>query len=347
MNLSDGAIAIKVRACLFACEQLLRSGLSSVSGEEMTLVFEKVKHRATVHLKDPEAQSTGAGYVDYPVTDSSYKAFRLRPKFKEQEHRLMVWSANSKAQMIGTGSLDYKLRDAAFIRRQVVRLLTELEELLHYCIDICDGEVLPWEERPSAELDVAGGRENSSDDDEFYTELGQDMPGTELEQMLLHFKAIVDSLLSLNFTISDPAPRDGLSNRFHQSVGYEALYMKKITKRFPRLATEIAKQLMKSMARRRAYFDYRRQAYGHEIDKISEATRSVQTTTLSESLVEDRSRHNVSLNQDDVDDGSDATADSGDDQPDIPPRPAAGKGEAFRCSLCYSIIVANRFRDWK
>lgn len=245
-------------------------------------------------------------------------------QFQEQKHRFQVWSASSGVQEIGTDSMKYQLRDASSVSSQIRRLLREIEALLLRAEDISSGKVIPWDRQTSLDSDI-------SDDD--LGDLEMEMPGTELEHIAVTVKAMVDSLLTLNLTVGDPAPRDRFSFKVPPSIlsVYSSYYRRQVEKKFPEVGPELSKQLGDALARRRAYFDYRK------------TQRELQTSKVAKERTSDASRRGYQREAYKI---AIVPSDNGHDYTHIPALPKKAKDGPFRCSFCYMTIVAKNYTDW-
>ncbi|KAJ4158054.1 uncharacterized protein LMH87_008599 [Akanthomyces muscarius] len=116
----------------------------------------------------------------------------IRLGLADQKSRFQIWSANIGARDVGTSSLEYKLRDASDISHTILDTLVDLAQLLQDYIAIVKGDVVPWDQLPGEESEM----------------IDEDAPATEVEQITLHVKEVVESLLGLSATVQHPAPHD-------------------------------------------------------------------------------------------------------------------------------------------
>ncbi|KAJ3493124.1 hypothetical protein NLG97_g4939 [Lecanicillium saksenae] len=156
-----------------------------------------------------------------------------------ERSRFKLWSANIGAHRTGASSLDYRLRDASNIRLNVLELVRDLAQLLDDYAGIVRGEVIPW-------------------DTDMTEPIEEGAPETELEQIMIHMKETVDSLLGLSITIRNPAPHDRFMATVATNVSfYEPHDVNHVKELYGELPPWQAERLGGAISKRRQYFRYR------------------------------------------------------------------------------------------
>ncbi|OAQ96021.1 hypothetical protein LLEC1_03764 [Akanthomyces lecanii] len=262
-------------------------------------------------------------------------------RLSHQRDRFKIWTANIGGHRTGTNSLDYKLRDASNIRRNVRELLHGLTQPLEDFIAIAKGKMTSWDELPS---------ENTEATDE-------EGPETELQQITLHCKDIVDSLLGLSTTIRNPAPHDRFMAASTTDVSiYEQHDINHVRELYNDLLPWQVERLGTAISTRRQCFRYRQThheklAFGldDEQDNRKEKAPSTLASSIPDAL---KTKALSALREEEHDEQeymsqtSFATSTGQGDARRIPPLPAEAETGPFECPFCYCVIVAHTRQEW-
>ncbi|CAM1510793.1 Fc.00g083060.m01.CDS01 [Cosmosporella sp. VM-42] len=266
----------------------------------------------------------------------------LSLRLSDQNSRFIIWSANVGAHRTGTSSLEYRLRDASHIKETVRDLLDDLQHLIEDATNILTGEVTPWDQLP---------------EDEFLEEDcgSDDVPATELEQITMDVKEVVDSLLRLSMTIRNPAPHD----RFIASLSTETSHfvifdIDHVKSKHGMIEPWLAERLGESNSRRRQYFKYRQAHHDKLAYGLGEDDDKAAPSTLASSIPEKLKDAGVELAR--GDDNSDsgwlsqtsfATSTGQAERLRVPKMPRAAQEGPFECPFCYMILQVSDRRGWK
>ncbi|KAK3314877.1 hypothetical protein B0H66DRAFT_482065 [Apodospora peruviana] len=292
------------------------------------------------------------------------------PRVKDELARFKVWAGNIGAARTGRSSLEYRLRDSSNIRKQVLKLLEDLVELLQDAHSILKGDPIQLEDHnQGAEWrEIMDGVEMfynaEADADSLDLEDVNTNRETELSQIFTDIKEVVDCLFRLSVSIRNPAPHD----RFRQSTKtdtshHEPFDILHVREKFPVSDEVVAKRLGRAISLRRQYFKYRelhRQKLGHGLDdddtsKMDEAGISTIASSVPKHLKEGESA-NEQTTQTVLDD--DQSSEAGLSQTSfassstagkrrVPPLPEQAEKGPFECPFCYMIISATTTRTWK
>ncbi|OAA67690.1 BAG domain protein [Akanthomyces lecanii RCEF 1005] len=280
---------------------------------------------------------TGLELVGADATDGT------GTRLSHQRDRFKVWTANIGGHQTGTSSLEYKLRDASNIRRNVLELLHDLAQLLEDFVAIAKGEMTPWDELPS-EINEA---------------IEEEGPKTEMQQIILHCKDIVDSLLGLSTTIRNPAPHDRFMAASMTEVSfYEKHDINHVRELYSDLLPWQVERLGATISRRRQYFRYRQThheklAFGIDDEQDNKGEEKAPSTLASSIPDELRTKAFSALREEEQDEQeymsqtSFATSTDQGDARRIPPLPEEAETGPFECPLCYCIILAQSRQKWK
>ncbi len=191
--------------------------------------------------RDDSSASDVPSYVPETEKPGYHLPESVETQLRHQKSRFHIWSATVGARDIGTTSLEYKLRDASDIRGSVLNTMDDLAQLLQDLIDIVKGEVVPWDQVP--------GEENGTVDGE--------APVTELEQITLHIKEVVESLWGLSAAIQHPAPHDFNTFLAANTLVNEMNDLSHVRESYPKLLHWQAEKLAGALLRARQYLRYR------------------------------------------------------------------------------------------
>ncbi|KAK3196799.1 hypothetical protein K4F52_000143 [Lecanicillium sp. MT-2017a] len=155
-------------------------------------------------------------------------------------------------------SLEYKLRDASHIRGTVLDLLQDLRQSLEDGDAIIRGDATPWDQL-------------STDEEDKPTFPDENMSSTEIEQIMLDIKDIVDNLLRLNGTIRNAAQHDLLLSSYSTDTSlFENQDVKYVREMYPMMQPWQADRLGKSISRQRQYIFYRKARHEKPVDDTSQ-----------------------------------------------------------------------------
>jgi hypothetical protein len=268
----------------------------------------------------------------------------------DQKSRFAVWCGNIGAHRTGASSLEHRLRDASHIKENVVDLLEELESLMNDARGIIDGGIIPWDQLP-ADDDGDDARPNMEEDED------SDMPETEIQQLAMDIKEVVDNLLRLSMTIKNPAPHDrffasGATDTSH----FESFDIQHVQSKYGSAVEPwLAERLGKAISRRRQYFRYRQEHHEKLAHGMDDDEQGVAPSTLASSIPEKFKKGQAVLGDDDGDSDagrmsqtSFATSAAGPTEKlRVPPMPAEAADGPFECPFCYMIISISDRRAWK
>ncbi|KAF3017131.1 hypothetical protein E8E14_010089 [Neopestalotiopsis sp. 37M] len=171
--------------------------------------------------------------------------------------RFKLWSASLGAhRATGNRALEYRLRDASSIKNQILSLLQDLSTVL-------DQAHVGVHEQPDQLQDDL----ELNEIDAYF--LRDDSPTqSSLDRSLAVIGHILDCLLRLCITISNPAPHDQFQSRAGAIVSayYEPWDVRHVQEKFRDVDPIIAERLGRAITIRRQYFRYRKEHH----DKLAE-----------------------------------------------------------------------------
>ncbi|KAF7531680.1 hypothetical protein G7054_g8634 [Neopestalotiopsis clavispora] len=216
------------------------------------------------------------------------------PGVSELFDRYKIWYTNMGTYRNGLSSLDYRLRDASNVSKQVISLLSELDESLRdgkgqllqflrnpeftkpdYGTDkiIKVLEVMSRDEGSSARKTA---KHRASELDEQKSE-----SSGELELILADINSIVDCLYRLSGVMEDPAPHDEIiHNATADMTNYVSHDSQFIRAKHLNISEDLAERLENAISVRRAYFGYRKEEYDNtQAIAISDRSQSAMKLT--------------------------------------------------------------------
>ncbi|KAH7121456.1 hypothetical protein EDB81DRAFT_229486 [Dactylonectria macrodidyma] len=261
--------------------------------------------------------------------------------------RFKLWAMSLGAHRPSGGrSLEYRLRDASLIRNHVISLLRDLGHAIEEGMAAAAGANLKDEETTeSIEDELADYFQES---------------GSEMDQILNEIGHVVDCLLRLSITISNPTPHDQFKSRV--GVGtvdiFKDWYTKHVLEKFGQVDKKTADRLGNAMARRRQYFQYRedhsnRLAEGLDGDELD---HDLQATTIASSIPKHLKESRESAmkefaglddNRSEISRTSYAPSIANTDQIRVPPLPKEHADGPFKCPFCHMIVSIETRHDWK
>ncbi|KAM4057288.1 hypothetical protein HRG_004113 [Hirsutella rhossiliensis] len=165
--------------------------------------------------------------------------------------RFKLWAGSLGAHRpSGSRSLEYRLRDASFIRNHIISLLRDLYRTIDEGTSAAEG----------TNLEVGRNESLDSIDGELVEYFQHDeKSGSDIDQILEEIGHVVDCLLRLSITISNPAPHDQFKSRVGLGTAeiFQDWYMKHVLEKFTQVDTKRVERLGRAMARRHLYFKYR------------------------------------------------------------------------------------------
>ncbi|KAH7165848.1 hypothetical protein EDB81DRAFT_942832 [Dactylonectria macrodidyma] len=302
----------------------------------------------------------------------------ILPGFEEEMMRFKMWSGNLGAHQSGRVSLDHRLRDAPHLREQVIYLLKDLCESLQDALSLASHQPPLWQTKDVGE---ATSMSHSSDFALTDSDSDSDFPESGLLTARTDVEEAIDCLLRLSVAIANPAPHERVQNLgtgpSDDVSFYETFDIQRVRDKFPKISTELAETLGKSITRRRQFFKYR-EAHHTKLSAGLEAALNRETDTSRTEIVPKtvasslpdylKKLTNIDLTMDVIDeDGRSETGmsqtsyatsagvleDSNDPEKrpppllKVPPLPEAARRGNFECPFCYRMISASSWRAWK
>ncbi|KAF7538503.1 hypothetical protein G7054_g2862 [Neopestalotiopsis clavispora] len=188
--------------------------------------------------------------------------------------RFKLWSASLGAHRdTGTRALEYRLRDASSIRNQVLSLLKDLSSVIDQAHSSTWGQF----DQPH--------NDSTYDEIEAYFLTVDASTQSPLDRSLAEIGHILDCLLRLSATISNPAPHDQFQSRVGARLSelFEPYDVRHVQEKFKDIDSSLAERLGRAVTMRRHYFRYRKEHH----DKLSQGlgddhdTRGDKTTIAS------------------------------------------------------------------
>lgn len=259
--------------------------------------------------------------------------------------RLRVWAANIGAHQTGQSSLEYRLRDASHIRRQITKLLKDLDGILN---DIKDELSEVYVE--ALEFVSSSNDEDVRPDDEIFT--------PEMRQLYEEVVNIVDCLYKMSMLIRRPAQHDVLLGSHKiDAAAFEPYDREHVRNKYPDADDVTIQRLGSAITQRRRYLKYRDRHHaklGKGIDGVQGIQGTQATVTqsaLSETIATDFQTLTTDFEETCSNSGFSQTSyapsltDGG--LITIPPLPkeSAG-GKPFECPYCFFPIEINGKRLW-
>ncbi|KAL6915506.1 hypothetical protein FSST1_007001 [Fusarium sambucinum] len=266
--------------------------------------------------------------------------------------RLKLWAGNMGAhRQGGSRSLEYRLRDASHIRSHVVSLLQYLVTSLQQGASALHEVGLP---EISVEIKSQEEQDLSS-----YFEGSDEGEKSEIERILDDIANVIDCLLRLSVTISNPAPHDQFLSRSDGELekAFVHHYREHISHKFSDLNSQFIERLASAMAHRRQYFKYREEHKTRLVEGLDEISPEVETgnpTTKASSIPEQYKDQGKDVGPDMEEDGQSdksrttyAPSDFNSNQLRVPRIPDEHINGPFECPFCH-VMVSITTRDvWK
>jgi hypothetical protein len=266
---------------------------------------------------------------------------------RDEQTRFKVWSGNIGAHRTGASSLDYRLRDSSNIREQVVRLLQDLIELLRDAVAIITEEEPSWDQLDNDEGITSSDNSHPID--------GSD---TELVQISIDVKDVVNCLLRLSVAIRNPAPHDRfLKSHSTDTSHFEEFDIQYVCDKFESIDLTLSKRLGKAISRRRQFFKYRLEHRNKLSAGLQQQQEEVETVAsslpeyLKNNAVVSRAfqAHGTGdhLSDTELSTTSYATSLADRERCRVPPLPEEAHNGVFECPFCYMIIDVVDRTSWK
>lgn len=180
----------------------------------------------------------------------------------------------------------------------------------------------------------------------------------KLSVVLSEVGGVVDCLLRLSVTISNPAPHDRYRSKAGNNIlSYEPWDIQHVKEKFPHLSDLVCERLGRALTRRRRYFKYRenhndRLQAGLDQGDSHSASIGKATTVASSSPnhVEDSIAPSLAAFNDDVSEASlTSYAPSNVDRGElrVPPIPQGYIDGPVLCPYCYVFISVQSRHEWK
>lgn len=327
-------------------------------------------------MADPnhnQQQAQIAPLVAYAISSfntliSTLETHQVQASASSNLSRFKLWAGNLGAHRpSGSRSLEYRLRDASLIRNHVVSLLDDLctsvndstfpqhkrdcvSRSLHSAISTAIKET-PLAESETVHDYIEDGLTEYFQDDEASGE-------SEIEKSIHYIGHVVNCLLRLSMTISNPTPHDQFKSKAGMDAVkyYERWNLQHVGEKFPSAEHMVAKRLAKAMAQRRQYFTYREEHTNRLAEGLDGIEPGEQLTTIASSIPEHlKDGSNVTTNDlAGLDDGRSETSgtsytpSSPDSRhPRVPPIPKEYADGPFKCPFCHTIIAVDTRSAWK
>lgn len=211
------------------------------------------------------------------------------------------------------------------------------------------------------EKDAADDELEAYFDDDEDEDDGTDDPSNlrekELKQVFLHIGGVIDCLLRLSVTISNPAPHDRFRSRAGAQVGYyEPWDIQHVREKFPHVDEEIAERLGRALTHRRKYFKYRENHYcrlKEGLEGDDDGMSKGRATTVASSVpqqLKDTDAQSLGLFDADRSEISQtvyAPSIINKSQLQVPPIPKEHIDGPFLCPFCYVFISVDSRHEWK
>lgn len=181
---------------------------------------------------------------------------------------------------------------------------------------------------------------------------------TGLKRVLSQIKDVLDCLMRLAITISNPAPYDQFRSRAGVLSYTDQWDIAHVQHKFPDIDPTISERLGKALTQRRQYFKYREEHHlrlqeGINGDDDDNGSKGKGTTIASSLPHECRDTAPVALKDAEEDTYSEvstisyATTSADQGQPRVPPIPKEYTSGPFMCPFCYMLISVDAESDWK
>lgn len=176
----------------------------------------------------------------------------------------------------------------------------------------------------------------------------------ELNSLLSGIGNVIDCLLRLSVTISNPAPHDHFRSRagIEFTPFFEHYDTQHVREKYPNIQPKLSERLGRMLAYRRRYFRYRVDHHARLTQGL-EGTVDDEATTVASSLPQAlKDSHQVHLgveNDDRSEISATSYAPSTSDQSElrVPRIPKEHVDGPFLCPFCYVMIAVDTRHDWK
>lgn len=181
---------------------------------------------------------------------------------------------------------------------------------------------------------------------------------SELSQVLLQIGGVIDCLLRLSVTISNPAPHDRFKSRADaEAISYEPWDIEHVREKFPHLGAKVSERLGKTLTQRRRYFKYREDHHcrlKQGLDEIEDGASKGNATTVASSLPQQLKDEGAQVDLIILDDDrsemsatsyAPSTIDGAELR--VPPIPKEYVDGPFLCPFCYVFISVDTRHEWK
>ncbi|KAJ4158052.1 uncharacterized protein LMH87_008599 [Akanthomyces muscarius] len=224
-------------------------------------------------------------------------------------------------------------------RHTILDTLVDLAQLLQDYIAIVKGDVVPWDQLPGEESEM----------------IDEDAPATEVEQITLHVKEVVESLLGLSATVQHPAPHDFTAFLAANTTLNERRDMNHVQELYPTLLHWQAIKLTGALSRIRQYLRYRQDSrtkstLGAGEDQDRKGKRKVPSTfdlPTPRSKTPAESSPRQSDGHGDPEDTWLPSYTPSAGQQRIPPLPQEARLGPFECPICWCFVFFQDEIKWK
>lgn len=181
----------------------------------------------------------------------------------------------------------------------------------------------------------------------------------ELNDLLSGIGNVIDYLLRLSVTISNPSPHDHFRSRtgVEFTQAFEHYYTRHVRDKYPNIQPNLSERLGRILTYRRRYLKYReehnsRLMQGFEGALDDGASKGLATTvasSLPQALKDGHQFHLTEVNDDGSETSATSYAPSTLDRSElrVPPIPKEYVNGPFLCPYCYVFISVDSRNDWK
>ncbi|RHZ55167.1 uncharacterized protein CDV56_106039 [Aspergillus thermomutatus] len=284
------------------------------------------------------------------LTDSDaltqYVAEVSHQRWLDELGRLRVWSGNNGAHEVGQASLDYRLRDASHLKKETIKLLNRMLQVLQEVREVVDDG---GEENIDIEFDDEGDGDGHDDDARATTD-----SMTEIQHLYQSLVDIINLLFQISMAIRRPADHDRLLNmKIENASFFEPWAQRHISHKYPHAESDIVNRLSTAITRQKAILKYR-ERHRAKLGKGPFEGIETDSTRLADAEAAEMTAGYDQLCFRETDSSSDGSRTSytaslimtlGAISVPNPPRESLGK-KPFECSYCFYTIFIRHQEDW-
>lgn len=181
----------------------------------------------------------------------------------------------------------------------------------------------------------------------------------ELNDLLSGIGNVIDCLLRLSVTISNPAPYDHFKSRagLELTEAFEHYDTQHVRAKYPRIQPNLSERLGRMLTYRRRYFKYREDHHSRLMqgleggldDGASKGLATTVASSLPQALKDAPQIHFAVVDDDRSETSATSYAPSTLDRSElrVPPIPKEYVDGPFLCPFCYVFISVDSRNDWK